>query len=263
MRNTVRAGSACPLFAALGLALTLLACEDKEKKQTPAETQQTSQEATASESQPSAEDKCPNAVTGNGTLTCGGKTYKTVKIGEQVWMAQNLNYAAEGSKCGGTVGSEVEVGDSGETDMAYYLEDENTANCDKYGRLYNWETAIKVCPSGWHLPSNAEWDKLFHYVDGTSGTESPYASETAGKYLKAKSGWENNGNGEDKFGFAALPGGEGVSGEFCFAGYSAYWLSSNSDDRVHGRFMNGRDERAAYYMSYGKSSFNSVRCIKD
>ena len=251
------------LTATLGLALTLLACEDKEKKQTPAETQTAEPAAapTTSESEPSEEDKCPNAVTGNGTLSCGGQTYKTVKIGEQLWMAENLNYAAKGSKCGGTVGCELEIGDSGETEMAYYLEDENTTNCDKYGRLYNWETAIKVCPSGWHLPSNAEWDKLFHYVDGTSGTESPYESKTAGKYLKAKSGWENNGNGEDKFGFAALPGGEGfTSGLFCFAGYDAYWHSSNSDNN---RFIGWGDERAAYTRISSKSDLLSVRCIKN
>ncbi|MDR0515832.1 MAG: hypothetical protein LBH25_02175 [Fibromonadaceae bacterium] len=112
-------------------------------------------------------------------MTHGGQAYKTVKIGTQTWMAENLNYNAEGSKCNNN----------------------EPSNCEKYGRLYNWETAKKVCPSGWHLPSNEEWDKLYRFADGTSGTESPYKSKTAGKYLKSREGWEDYygkpGNGLD------------------------------------------------------------------
>ncbi|MDR0517648.1 MAG: hypothetical protein LBH25_11450 [Fibromonadaceae bacterium] len=118
------------------------------------------------------------------------KTYKTVKIGEQTWMAENLKYNAKGSKC----------------------YDNKEENCQKYGRLYNWETAKKACPSGWHLPSNEEWDKLYRYADGDKGTGSPYMSETAGKLLKSSSGWYNGGNGTDAYNFSALPGGFGNSG---------------------------------------------------
>jgi uncharacterized protein (TIGR02145 family) len=104
-----------------------------------------------------------------------GKEYKTVKIGEQVWMAENLNYDAEGSVC----------------------YENNPANCAKYGRLYNWETAMKICPKGWHLPNFKEWDKLYRFADGNKGTESPYNSKTAGKYLKANGGWNEDGNGTE------------------------------------------------------------------
>jgi uncharacterized protein (TIGR02145 family) len=111
-----------------------------------------------------------------GTLTDtrDGKIYKTVKIGEQVWMAENLNFEAKGSTC----------------------YDNKPDNCKKYGRLYKLETAKTACPSGWHLPNDTDWDKLFLYIDGKKERETtePY-SKTAGKLLKSKSGWNENGNG--------------------------------------------------------------------
>jgi uncharacterized protein (TIGR02145 family) len=176
-----------------------------------------------------------------------GQVYRTVKIGSQVWMAENLNYDAEGSKC----------------------YDKDPKNAEKYGRLYDWETAKKVCPPGWHLPSNDEWDKLYRFADGTSGTESPYKSETAGKYLKAKSGWNDcegkSGNGEDKFGFSALPGGYGYSGgNFINVGdYGDWWSSQEFNSNIaYNRDMYYNFEYAAY-DSDDKSYLFSVRCVQD
>jgi len=74
------------------------------------------------------------------------QTYKTVKIGEQIWMAENKSYNVEGSEC--------------------YDDDE--ANCNIYGRLYDWDMAQLVCPSGWHLPSIFEWAKLIDSIGGTN-----------------------------------------------------------------------------------------------
>ncbi|MDR0516436.1 MAG: fibrobacter succinogenes major paralogous domain-containing protein [Fibromonadaceae bacterium] len=167
-----------------------------------------------------------------------GKTYKTVKIGEQVWMAENLNYHGEGSVC----------------------HDNNPANCNKYGRFYRWETAIKSCPSGWHLPSNADWDKLCRYVNGDKGTESFYYSNTVGKYLKATSGWNRGGNGEDKFGFSALPVGSCYEGdEFLFIGFSSYWWSSSE----YGYWHMNYDYESVGYGSSDELNLYSVRCIKN
>jgi uncharacterized protein (TIGR02145 family) len=186
------------------------------------------------------------ACSGNDTLTYGGQTYKTVKIGEQTWLAENLNYEAEGSVC----------------------YENNPANCAKYGRLYNWETALKVCPKGWHLPSNEEWDKLYRFVDGDTGTENSYKSETAGKHLKAKSGWNDDDdgkNGTDKYGFSALPGGLYFNGSFDRVGDYGYWYSASEyeyfSSLAYYRFMYDYDDA---YSNFGpKFDLFSVRCLQD
>jgi len=197
-------------------------------------------------------------VASNCTLNGG-----TVKIGEQVWMKENLNCNVSGSKC----------------------YNNNESNCATYGRLYNWETAMNlpsscnssscsgqvqskhqgICPSGWHIPSNADWDKLVRYVDGTSGTSSPYDSPTAGRYLKAKSGWNSNGNGEDTYGFSALPGGSGLSdGGFYGVGNYGDWWSSSEDrsDGAYNRNMLYNNENV-YYDYNDKDTLFSVRCLQD
>jgi uncharacterized protein (TIGR02145 family) len=171
------------------------------------------------------------------TDTRDKKTYKTAKIGEQVWMAENLNYNAKGSKC----------------------YDNKESNCNKYGRLYDWNTAMKTCPKGWHLPSNEEWNILLVAVGG---------EETAGKYLKAKYGWSDSGNGEDKFGFSALPGGHFTfyygSGGFGFLSANGIWWSASEDDGgdAYGKGMDYRDEHAGADGG-NKSNLYSVRCLRD
>jgi len=184
------------------------------------------------------------------------KTYKSVVIGTQTWMAENLNYAASGSKCGN--------GSS--------LSDNNTASCDTYGRLYNWATAQTACPAGWVLPTNTDWDKLYRYADNTGGTGSPYLSATAGKKLKAASGWNGSGNGTDQFGFSALPGGGGSSGgNFGNTGDIGYWWSASQEDSdmAYRRDMISTYLDAsyqldgAYYDVSEKSRLFSVRCLKD
>jgi uncharacterized protein (TIGR02145 family) len=113
-----------------------------------------------------------------------GKTYKTVKIGNQTWMAENLNYNAKGSKCYGE-GGKVYYELKGENSEKTLSNNEIQANCTKYGRLYDWETAKTVCPAGWHLPSRAEWNLL---------------GDNA-KKLKATTGWYGDGSGTDDYGF--------------------------------------------------------------
>jgi uncharacterized protein (TIGR02145 family) len=226
------------LALALATTLTLTACEEKKKQDgtTPepaaaTETQQPTQEA----AQEAAEKPAENAGGNTLTDTRDGKTYKTVKIGEQVWMAENLNYeTAERSNC----------------------YDDEEANCKKYGLLYELEAAKKACPSGWHLPSKAEWDKLVDFAGG---------KEIAGKYLKATSGWNENGNGEDKFGFAALPGGSTYDGGNMFAnnvGGSSFWWSSSEDGDYHYYLEMSNIFNNVIYNT-DKYELYSVRCIQN
>jgi uncharacterized protein (TIGR02145 family) len=159
----------------------------------------------------------------DGGGSCDIKDYRTVVIGSQTWMAENLNCNVSGSKCYG----------------------DDNANCAKYGRLYDWATAMDIdkkynsrqkwggsdvkhrgiCPSGWHIPSHSEWKQLIDYVGNDKG-----CTECAGKYLKATSGWSNDGNGTDTYSFSALPGGYGDSdGSFGSVGSIGHWWSASED----------------------------------
>jgi uncharacterized protein (TIGR02145 family) len=174
---------------------------------------------------------------GNGSTLVDkrdGKKYKTVKIGNQTWMAENLNYKTQDSYC--------------------YRNDES--NCSKYGRLYKWEAAVKVCPIGWHLPSKKELEKLFSSVGG---------EEVAGKSLKFKKGWNNGGNGTDAFGFSALPaGGRNVDGDYGLKGEVAYFWSSTEDTSYRAYYMGLYDEDDdAGLDNLSKYGGMSVRCLKD
>jgi uncharacterized protein (TIGR02145 family) len=204
---------------------------------------------------------CANStVKYKGTFTDerDGNTYTYVTINTQTWMAENLKYNVVGSVCC----------------------DNLVSNCEKYGKLYNWATAMAIdmiynsnsytaqakhqgiCPSGWHLPNRDEWDKLSGYVDGTNSTTSFYHSPTAGMYLKATSGW-NNGNGTDQYGFSALPGGRGDGG-FSYVGKDGYWWSTgeSGSNNAHGRYMDHNGDYA-YWYSISKSILYSVRCLQD
>jgi uncharacterized protein (TIGR02145 family) len=166
-----------------------------------------------------------------GSVTHGGQAYKTVVIGEQTWMAENLNHDVAGSVCYSNV----------------------PANCTKYGRLYNWETATTACPQGWHLPSDAEWTQLTVFAGSSDGTK-----------LRAKSGW-SYGNGTDDFGFSALPGGEGSSsGSFSLAEYRGKFWSSTESNAYDAYYRDIDCNLPNVFRSdYNKNTLFSVRCVKD
>ncbi len=170
------------------------------------------------------------------------KTYKTIKIGTQTWMAENLAYKAN-SDC-----------------WAY---DNNQSNVAKHGYLYNWEAAKIACPSGWHLPSDAEWTKLTNYIGG---------EDVAGKKLKSTMDWklyEGKSYGNNESGFAALPSGCRIKNSFNGIGTNGYWWSSTpypKDTRqVHAcnrDLYYASNKVGAGYFTWRTLGF-SVRCIKN
>ena len=175
---------------------------------------------------------------GGGSCT----NFKTVTIGTQTWMAENLNCDVPNSRCG---------------NESTGLLTENNTDCKKYGRLYDWETATTACPSGWHLPSDAEWTTLTNYV----------GIDSAGIKLKAKSGWDayENSNGTDEFGFSALPGGSGVStGTFYEFGLYGHWWSATPTSAYHAYHRYIENVYSGVFREIENRLFlYSVRCVKD
>jgi Fibrobacter succinogenes major domain (Fib_succ_major). len=205
-----------------------------------------------------------------GSLTDArdNKTYKTVKVGKQTWMAENLNFNANGSKCYGE-GSRVLASYDEKTDTykdtITLSKVEIQTNCNKYGRLYDWETAKKACPKGWHLPSMYEWETLVDIAGGY---------EVAGKALKARSGWNSDngksGNGTDDYGFSALPGGNYYNGYFSNVGDGGSWWGINNKDAyrlyndAYRRYIDYDNEGVNYYYGEGADDgLLSVRCLQD
>ena len=162
-----------------------------------------------------------------------GKEYKIIVIGNQTWMSENLNYETSNSKC----------------------YNNQAVNCTQYGSLYDGVTATSVCPSDWHLPNNKEWQTLIDFAGG---------KEAAGKKLKAKNGWEENGNGIDEFGFTALPGGNSAFGNFRSVGSGGYWWSATAGMAM-GSYSYFKLSDIANVEGRGspQSDLYSVRCLQN
>ena len=197
-----------------------------------------------------------------------GNSYKTVKIGTQEWMAENLNVE---HFINGDVIQEAKTdsewqkaGENREPAWCYY--DNNSSNGEKYGKLYNFYAVTdprSLAPNGWHVPTDAEWTLLTDYLtnNGHSGAE--------GRALKSKSGWSAYDgirvNGTDDYGWLGLPGGNRYyNGYFNYIGSFGYWWSSSQYLTDYAWFHN----LFSLNDYVGRSSSNkkgglSVRCLRD
>jgi uncharacterized protein (TIGR02145 family) len=162
------------------------------------------------------------------TMKDGNRAYRTVRIGNGNWMAENLDFAMDGSWC----------------------YDDQAANCARYGRLYDWFAAKRACPSGWHLPDDGEWEALAAAAGGKS---------TAGVDLKAASF-----GGSDRLGIGIQGTGKRMNGAFDRLGNRAYFWSASEDGNTQawGRILQIQDGAVAR-QEFSKLSGFGVRCVED
>jgi clan AA aspartic protease (TIGR02281 family) len=207
-----------------------------------------------------------NLIIGGSSSSASGETntsaFKSVKIGSQTWMTENLNL--DRFRNGDlipeakTIKDFQKAGNEGKPAWCYYNNDPK--NGLKYGKLYNWYAVNDprgMAPAGWHIPTDEEWCNLKEYLGG---------GEVAGMKIKSKNGWAENGNGTNEYGFLGLPSGyrpyDDLStniGKYCF-----WWSSSengsNSTAWGHQIYCgNSSMDRSDYLRENGLS----VRCIKD
>lgn len=188
------------------------------------------------------------SATGSFTDPRDEQEYKTFRIGPQTWFAENLNYQHENSWC----------------------YDESNSNCNIFGRLYQWETALTVCPDGWHLPDDDEWKYLEGYIDSQYGIGDPvwdvfdFRGADAGKQLKSTEVWEQ-GEGSNTIGFNGLPAGwRSFYGAYYRIGaWTSFWTSTStvSGSAIYRRlgFHSDQIGRGNDTQDFGFS----VRCLKD
>jgi uncharacterized protein (TIGR02145 family) len=166
-----------------------------------------------------------------------GKNYKTVTIGNQIWMAENLAFKPNSGN--------------------YWAYENDSLNLQKYGYLYDWQTAKRVCPSGWHLPSDEEWTILTNYLGGES---------VAGGKMKTTMGWDApNIGASNTSGFSGLPGGyRNFMGSFIALGNLGYWWSSTESltNNAWYRFLFYNFDSVTRFSNDKKDGF-SIRCLRD
>jgi uncharacterized protein (TIGR02145 family) len=188
----------------------------------------------------------PSINYGSFTDQRDGKSYRTVTIGGQTWMAENLNYDIGDSQCHNNIPN----------------------NCNIYGRLYHWDTAWESCPDGWHLSSVDEWKILIDNVGGDSELIDQYGHNSfAASKLRAKFLWSSTSahdNYTDDSGFSALPGGFGpVSNSLGSHGY--WWTATDYGDDGDGVWfmvIQSIMSKGGTSKTY-RTEMHSVRCVQN
>jgi uncharacterized protein (TIGR02145 family) len=188
-----------------------------------------------------------------------GNVYTTVTIGTQTWLVENLKTTKYNDGTPIPIVPEMSDWNNLSTTPGYcwHSNDEST-NKNLYGALYNWFTvnSNKLCPIGWHVPSDSEWKSLSAFLGGEG---------VAGSKMKSTSGWAQSGNGSNESGFNALPGGyRGTGGNFeGLTEKSAWWssTSASNDNAYYSEISFGTGGIA--HTDFFKRLGLSVRCIKN
>jgi len=200
-----------------------------------------------------------------------GNIYKTIKIGSQIWMAEDLKVTHEADGTPIPIILEDNIWASLQDNpfdigCCFY---ENTEDDERaQGMLYTYAAAINACPEGWHLPTDNEWKELEIYLGMTeeSANRSDWRGTNQGHILKSDFGWASFGNGTDSIGFAAFPGGSRAedTGSFYSKGFNGKWWTATmySDFQAYCRMLDYRNSKIGRY--YGPMSLGySVRYIKN
>lgn len=244
-------------------------------------------------------EMCDISVDDNTINDICGNTYKYVKIGNQVWMAENMRcdkYDTESGRPGASI-TKYTSENPGSSTFAPYCADASEKNLwksedyvtegllpqiEKLGYLYNWAAAVGledesaakgqtapfdgnrqgICPNGWHVPTKAEWDALGVAIGGTKDIDGKFPD--VGKKLKTTSGWYDSGNGTDDYTFAALPAGY-ASGSIVnyVGGYAYFWTSTPQGGETAIGYGLIYNEDFLYNYSSNKILARSVRCVKN
>jgi uncharacterized protein (TIGR02145 family) len=216
-------------------------------------------------------------VAGTFTDTRDGKEYRSVTIGTQTWMAENLDFGIQ-------VAGTADQSDATITSVEKYCYANNEANCDTYGGLYQWHSAMAlpfecnstdagtgdcivntphrgICPQGWHVPTRSEWATLGAWVDSANGG----STDDEGNSLKSTNLWSSGGAGTDAYGWSGLPGGYRYNGVFSNQSNDGYWWSGSQYGAYSAWYR-------SLYFGYGilsednyyRSKFGfSLRCLQD
>jgi uncharacterized protein (TIGR02145 family) len=226
--------------------------------------------------------RCGAANVHNPDLTYGtmtdqeGNVYKTIIIGTQEWMAENLNTSIyrNGDAISTNLGNPQWISTVSGA-WAYYNDD--VSNACPYGKLYNWASVLdsrNICPAGWHVPSDGEWSTVINVLDpiANGGVNSPnvvgIAMKSSGSLQGGNGYWNISGSnitGENSCGFSGLPGGyRGNDGNYYFLDYHGYWWSSTSysNDSAWFRSLShnlNNVDRSNIDVHVGFS----VRCLRD
>ena len=198
-----------------------------------------------------------------------GRVYTTVKIGQQVWMAENLK--AEKFVNGDIITNAVSESEwwkvSNEKKPAWCHYNNEASNEEVHGKLYNWwvvDDRRKICPQGWKVPTKNDWDILAEQIGG---------KKTGGKMLKSKNNWLQNGNGLDSYGFSAQPSGyrytnkksQFTEGDDLLIGRVAVWWTSDKAGEFNARTASMHYDRENMSIGIGGERRNAycIRCIKE
>ena len=205
-----------------------------------------------------------NGLTGlqaQGVKDIDGNVYKTVTIGKQVWMAENLKTTIYNDGTAIPLVADDKAWAALTTPALCWYNNDETANKNKYGALYNWYTVSinKLCPKGWHVPTDIEWTTLITYLGGKND---------AGGKLKETSTihWKSPNTGAtNESGFTALPSGSrAANGSFHFVGEGVTYWSSTEYDASNAWFRSMTYNFGNVTIFYGRKQVGwSVRCLKD